>query len=838
MRQDSEQDVKDLPLPTADAATDNPTRRLFLKTLGAGAVTVTLGRALPAARAFSLRPPAAAPPGPTLPPVPRDVVTPAVPRRVQPFDLADVRLLPGPFRDAMDRDGRYLLFLEPDRLLHNFRVNAGLPPKAPLYGGWEAEGVAGHILGHYLSACSLMYRSTGDVSYRQRVDQIVGDLALCQRQDPTGLVTAIPDAKAIFAKVAADGTMTGWVPWYTMHKLFAGLRDAHLLCGSAPAKEVLVRLADWADATTHGLRDDQFQRMLETEHGGMAESLADVYALTGEPKYLALAHRFTHHAVFDPLAGRQDRLDGLHSNTQIPKLIGYGRIYELTGEDRYGVAPEFFWQTVTGTRSYAIGGNGDFEHFFPPGQFGQHLSSDDQAETCCTYNMLKLTRQLFQHTPSASYADYSERALLNHILASQEPVRGQMMYFAPMKPGHFKVYGDPTEAFWCCTGTGIENHAKYGDSIYFHDAEALYVNLFIASELRWHEKSLVVRQETQFPERDTTRLTLTCARPTKLALKVRYPSWAQGMTVAVNGKRVKIAGGPGSYVTVDRTWRDGDTVEARLPMALHLEPLPHTPDRAAVLYGPVVLAGAMGREGMDQLPDSVRQQDIYNSHPALPAPAFVAEPSALLSHFQPVPAQPLTFRSAGLGQPEDVTLIPYYRTHHQRYNLYWSVYSPDEWARQKAALADEQRARAALDARTVDEFRPGEQQSEVDHQLLSDNSRTGDAQDRHWRDAAGGWFSFVLKVDPSAAMELACTYWGGEVGARTFDILVNDAVVGTQTLNSQHPGQFFDVVYPIPAALMQGKQAVTVKFQAKPANIAGGLFGCRTLRRTPTIAAS
>ncbi|MDQ2686856.1 MAG: glycoside hydrolase family 127 protein [Armatimonadota bacterium] len=813
----------------AEPITSGVTRRRLLKTAAAGALTLALPATGAALQAKKRQP--AAP----LPPLPQDKLKPVVPNKAVPFDLGDVRLLPGPFRDAQERDGGYLLFLEPDRLLHNFHVNAGLPPKAPIYGGWESAGVAGHIGGHYLSACSMMYRSTGDARFRQRVDYMVGELAKCQAKAPDGLVTAIPDARTIFAKIAADGTVTGWVPWYTMHKLYAGLRDAYTLCGNAQARHIFLWLTDWAIATTQNLTDAQFQHMLDTEQGGMAETTADAYAMTGNPKYRTLAQRFTHHAVFDPLAARQDNLNGQHSNTNIPKMIGYERIYELTGDKPYHQAPLFFWQTVVHNRSYANGGNGDFEHFFPVTDFHNHIQSDSATETCCTYNMLKLTRSQFVKDPSAAYADYYERALLNHILASQEHSKGLMIYHTPMKPGHFKVYDDPVNAFWCCTGTGIENHSKYTDSIYFHgaDGHSLYVNLFIPSTLTWHEKGLTMRQDTRYPEGDTARLTVTCAKPTPMALKLRFPAWAKTLSVTVNGKAVSVTTTPGSYLTVDRTWHSGDVVQIHLPMAIRTEALPHTPDKQAVFYGPTLLVGALGTQGMDKLPDVSTNQAPYNNRPALEVATFVAKPGELKNYIKPVAGHPLTFHTQDLGQPNDVTLVPMYQLNHQRLNFYWSVLTPDEYAQRKAEQAKEDAQQRALDARTVDQFLPGNQQSEVDHHLQSQNSHTGDYGSLSWRDAAdGGHFSFTLSVDPNAPMDLQCTYWGGEVGARTFDILIDDAKIATQTLLNNKPGELFEVIYPLPAALTQGKSSVTVKFQAAPGKMAGGLFGCRMMKHT------
>lgn len=757
--------------------------------------------------------------------------------QVRAFDLADVKLLDGPFKQAMARDEKYLLSLDPDRLLHNFRTNAGLPAKAPIYGGWENTGVAGHILGHYLSALSLGYRATGDARLKRRVDYIVGELALCQARNGNGYVSGIPDGGAMFAGVAAghgNGVHRGWVPWYTMHKLFAGLRDAHADAGSAQAKDVLVRLSDWAVETTRHLSDAEWQVMLTQEHGGMNEALADVYALTRDPKYLALSEKFYQKSVLDPLTRREDRLAGLHGNTQVPKLIGLARLYELTGDAKDRTAASYFWDRVVHTRTYAIGGNTENEHFGPPGELSHHLGPVT-AETCNTYNMLKLTRHLFEWRPTVEYADFYERALYNHILASQDPERGMMTYYVSLKPGHFKTYSTPTGAFWCCVGTGMENHVKYGDSIYFHDANSLYVNLFIPSVLTWRDKNLTVRQETRFPESDTTRLTLACAGPTDAALKVRYPSWAHGLSININGQAQKIAARPGTYVTVARRWRNGDRIDVRLPMSLHSEPLPDDKSRVALLYGPIVLAGQLGTGGMTGAMPYADDAGRYFGVADPQVPVLLTSGAPLGAWIKPVPGQPLTFRTVGAGRPNDVTLKPFYRTAFERYTVYWDTFTPTRWRAKQAEYKAEQARERALDARTVDRMRPGEQQPEHDHNLQSEKSSTGIYQGgAHWRDAGnGGWFSFEMKVLPDVPQDLVCTYWGGEEGARSFDILIDGAVIATQSLHQNRPGQFFDRDYPIPPALLAGKRTVTVRLQAKPGNFAGGLFGCRVVKRAP-----
>src|SRR5436190_17690239 len=537
----------------------------------------------------------------------------AVPRVPVPFPLAAVRLLPGPFLDAQDRDRQYLMLLQPDRLLHNFRVNAGLEPRAPVYGGWESEepwvGIRchGHTLGHYLSAASLMYASTGDDRLKQRVDYIVGELRACQDASRTGLVCAFPDGPAQLDNAIAGRRVIG-VPWYTMHKVLAGLRDAHLHANSGPALEVFARLAAWATAATAAMSDELLQRMLGVEHGGMNEALADAAALTGEPKYLSAAQRFCHEAVLAPLAASRDPLDGLHANTQIPKVVGFQRLFELTGNERYGRAARFFWQSVVGRRSFVTGGHGDNEHFFPPSDFARHLASAKTMETCGTHNMLRLTRALFGGDPAARLFDFYERALYNGILASQDPASGMMTYFQATRPGYVRLFHTPERSFWCCTGTGMENHAKYGDSIYFKSPAALWVNLFIPSVVRWTEIGMTLRQTTSFPETPVTHLAVSIARPpVRATLHIRRPAWCSQMTVRVNGRRWAAAVSAAGYVGIDRAWRDGDRIEVTLPMTLRAEPLPGASDVIAFLYGPIVLAGRFGQQGL-----APRSQIIVN----------------------------------------------------------------------------------------------------------------------------------------------------------------------------------------------------------------------------------
>ena len=749
--------------------------------------------------------------------------------KVYPFALSDVRLLAGPFKHAQDLDAAYLLRLEPDRLLSRFRTNAGLKPKAAIYGGWESQGVSGHTLGHYLSACSLMYASTGDARYNERVRYIVGELDACQKAGGDGFLGAMPNGREIFAKVAVGDISSagfdlngGWVPWYNEHKTFAGLIDAYVYTGNEESKRVLVRLADWACKTTKVLSGEQWQKMLACEQGGMNDALAGVYALTGDPKYLELSRKFYHKAVLDPLANREDHLTGLHANTQIPKVIGAARLYELTGEDKYHTIASFFWDVVTKERSYVIGGNSDGEHFPPKEEMSKHIGPAT-TETCNTYNMLKLTRHLFSWNPLPEYADYYERALYNHILASQNPDDGMMCYYVPLKTGVPKAFSTPFDSFWCCTGTGMENHAKYGDSIYFRSAaNDLYVNLFIASELRWADKGVTVRQNTDYPAKPSTRLAFTCRKPTELVLHLRRPLWAmKAYTVTVNGVRQSIRSKPGSYVTMRRTWKSGDVIEVSMPMTIRAEPMKDDVRKVALLYGPVVLAADVD--------------------PAGPPPVIVADENGAISAIKPVPGKPLTFtasgrvfRVAGAPPEKSLTLRPFYAVFKSPAIVYWDTFSEAAWnAKQTEYLAEQARLRD-IEVRTTDSVQVGEMQSERDHRFDGLNTATGEFMGRKWRHATdGGWFLFELKIDPKVPMDLVCTYWGSERGNREFDLMVNSSSVASEVLDNNKAGVFYDKTYQLPSEITKGRESLYIRFQAHPGKIAGGLYGCRAVRRVP-----
>jgi hypothetical protein len=541
-----------------------------------------------------------------------------------------------------------------------------------------------------------------------------------------------------------------------------------------------------------------------------------------------LSRKFHHRAVLDPLAAGEDCLPGKHGNTQIPKLVGLARRHEITGDPRDRKTAAFFWDRVAHHHSYVTGGHSFDEHFGEPDHLNERLGPRTM-ETCNTYNMLKLTKHLFQIQPEADKADFYERALYNHILASLDPKEGMVCYYVPLEAGQHKTYSTPFDSFWCCTGTGMENHVRYGEAIYFHTNDELYVNLFIPSELTWSGRGIVLRQETNFPESDTTTLNFTRADGEPLTVFLRVPAWCtEAPEIIVNGERIEAAAADG-YIALNRVWEVNDTLTLRMPMALRLESMPDNPDRAAVLYGPIVLAADLGEVGESKVygtpgPETSPGDDVV-------VPVLVGAGDPVTSWVKPMDGQPLAFRTQEVGRPEDVTLLPFYKMHHRRYAVYLDHLSEAALQQREEARAEAARVRAALDARTIDAVSIGDAASEASHAFQSENSRTGIHQGRHWRDAAdGGWFSYTLDGPAGEAAELQVTYWGSDAGARTFDIKVNGEVIATETLASPAPGEFLEKAYPLPAHLEATAEPLTVRFDAHDGNMAGGIFGLRLLR--------
>ena len=754
---------------------------------------------------------------------PKMKVQPAITPEAFAFPLSDVKLLEGPFNHAMQRDVEYLLQLDPDRLLHRFRLFAGLTPKAPIYTGWESETLSGHTLGHYLSACAMYYAATGDVRFKEKTDYVVEELGLCQAARKTGYVGSIPREDSVWNEVSKGNIRTAgfdlnglWSPWYTLHKVFSGLLDAYLYADNEKAKEVVIKFADWTDHITSGLNDEQLQKMLACEFGGMNDALLNVYAITGNKKYLTVADRFYHKAIMDPLANQQDQLSGKHSNTQIPKIIGAARRFELTQDAKDKIISEFFWNTVVHNHTYVMGGNSEYEYLTEAGKLNNHLSQNT-AETCNTYNMMKLTRHLFSWQPKAELFNFYERALYNNILSSQHPQSGMMCYFTPLRMGAKKDFSTPFDSFWCCVGSGIENHVKYGEAIYNRGKDgSVYVNLFIASSLNWKEKNITITQQTTFPQSESVFLSVNTNKPQKFILRIRKPEWVNTAQFKINKKIIHPALEANGYWSISRTWKKEDNVEILLPMQLRTESMPDNPNRIAVLYGPIVMAGDLGTTKPD---------------PVKGIPVFINEHKNVTEWVQPVNKNNLTFQAKGVSTTGDITFSPLYQFTDHYYSVYWDQFTTQSWAQQQAAYEAEKERLRKLEERTIDVLRLGEMQPERDHNVTGEKTVSGEDNDRTYRDAdERGWFSFQMKVMADTKNTLMLTYWGSERGRKMFDIFADDIKIGTQELNSNDPGKFFDVNYMLPPELIKNKATITVKLVALPGKRVGALYGARVIR--------
>ena len=762
------------------------------------------------------------------------------------FPLGDVTLLDGPLKKARDLNVKVLLQYDNDRLLAPFLKEAGLKPKGELYPNWA--GLDGHVGGHYLTALA-MNAATGSKECQERMEYWISELQACAdanaKNHPEwgkGYIGGVPGSDRIWSayKKGNFGPYSGaWVPFYNIHKVYAGLRDAWVYCGNEQAKKLFLGLCDWAIDLTSGLTDAQVERTLHTEHGGMNEVLADAYAITGDKKYLDVAKRFSHKRLLLPLSQRQDCLDNMHANTQVPKVVGFERIAELTDDEAYHNASAYFWDIVTGERTLAFGGNSRREHF-PSKEACQDFVTDiDGPETCNTNNMLKLSEELHRRNPEARYADFYELATFNHILSSQHPEHGGYVYFTSARPRHYRNYSAPNEAMWCCVGTGMENHGKYGQFVYTKKADNLFVNLFVASELNWKERGIVLRQETGFPYTETSKITIAQGKG-QFTLQVRYPGWVKpdAFQVKVNGKPVTIVTGPSSYVAISRQWKKGDVVEMTFPMHNSVKYLPNLPQYIALMHGPIMLAMKTGTEDLVRLiADDSRfgQLAVGKKLPVDKAPILINNDlEAIANQLQPVAGKPLHFTiSTKMENEIRNELMPFFELHDARYMMYWLALSEDSYKSYLDKLAKEEQERQALEARTTDKVQPGEQQPESDHFMETDRSNVGNTNDVFYRDASDGhYFSYMLQTGGQTDLSLRLKYWGvGEWKSHEFDILVDDVLVKEVNNTGKYRiSEFKYETYPVPAELLKGKTQVRVKFVAKPRKQIGEIYEVRLVK--------
>jgi len=751
-----------------------------------------------------------------------------VPFAALPFSLTEVKLLDGPFLHATELGIKTLLNYEPDRLMAKFYIEAGLKPKAGHYMGWENEMLAGHSLGHYLSACSMMYQTTGDSRFLERVNYIVDELSIVQEAQTNGYIGAFTNGKKIFEEEVAKGIIRSqgfdlngiWSPFYTHHKVLAGLRDAYQLCGNQKALQIEKNFTAWIEGIVSGLNDEQIQKMLRCEYGGISETFADLYADTGDEKYLKLADVFYQKSFLDSLKAGKDVLPGKHANTNIPKLIALARIYELTGDTSDRRAAEFFWDRVVNHHSYVTGGNCNNEYFGPPDKLRNRLG-DGTTESCNVYNMLKLSEHLFKLEASPEYADFYERALFNHILATQNPEDGHVVYNLSLDMGGFKDFQDP-EWFTCCIGTGMENHSKYGRNIYYHNDDELFIFQYIASELSWKEKGLNIVQNTAYPEEQGTTLEFTCENPVRVSIAIRYPSWAEnGLEISVNGKKKKVNQKPGSFVKIERKWKSGDRLEVKIPFSMRIETMPDDSNRVALIYGPLVLAGNLG-----PVVDSASKDQMY-------VPVMMTENRDPSIWTKPLEGKTNTFITVNTGRPRDVEMKPFYSIYDRRYSVYWDLFNEAGWEAREAEYKTELENKKRINEATIDFVQPGEMQPERNHNFKGEKTTPGGFKERPNRESRSGWFSFDMKITPDTPVALVVEYWGGFPGAKTFDIMVDEKVIATENISGKKEGQFINVQYDIPDEISRGKSKITVRFRAHPGNMAGPVFGVRTIKLSP-----
>ncbi len=769
------------------------------------------------------------------------VITDAVPELARPLPLSAVRLTGGPLKRAQALDAAYLLQLDPDRMLYYLRKTAGLKPKAKEgYGGWDGAGrqLTGHIAGHYLSAVSYMYAATGDPRFKQRADYMVSELAEIQQARGNGYIGALmADVRQGNQTVLVDGLtqfdaltngiirsggfdLNGmWSPWYVEHKIFAGLRDAYRLTGNHQALDVEIKFAEWADGILSQLTEAQIQKMLNTEFGGMNEVMADLYADTGDPRWKHACQYFEHHAIIDPLAEDKDILPGKHGNTQIPKLLGDLMYYIYTGNPTNGEAAKFFWNQVVYHHSFATGGHGKDEYFGEPDKLNDCVDGRT-AESCNVYNMLKMTRELFALQPEVKYADFEERALFNHVLASIDPADGRTCYMVPVGRGVTHEYQDMFESFTCCVGTGMENHALHGYGVYYESGKKLWVNFYTPSTAEWKAMAAKLEVQTDFPEGESASVTLHLKAPKQFTLALRRPPWAgEGFKVAINGALISAVPAPDHYVELTRQWREGDKVMLTLPKRLHEEPVPDNPRRVALMWGPLVLAGDIGPEDWRG-----RNRDDLSV-----VPVFVTGDRPVADWLKPVAGQPGEFRTDGVGRERDITLVPFYRLHERAYAVYWDLYSQAEWEQRSREIAAERERQHKLELATVAYAQPGQMQSERDFNEQGEDTEPDRIMGRAAR-RGSKWFSFDLPVDSTQAMALVVTYYNDEWQKRTFDILADGQKIGEQTVEKRGTPHFFDVRYAIPTDLVKGKTKITIRFQAVNRNEIAAVFGLRMIR--------
>ncbi|MCX7974388.1 MAG: glycoside hydrolase family 127 protein [Candidatus Aminicenantes bacterium] len=800
-------------------------------------------------------------------PIAKDIQTKLL--RTKPLPLEKVRLTGGPLYRAQHLTAQYLLQLEPDRMLAYYRMRAGLQPKAEPYGGWDGPGrnLTGHIAGHYLSAASLMYAATGDVRFKERVDYLVKELKEVQDKHGDGYLSALEGGRQCFEALArgeiksASFDLNGqWSPWYTLHKTFAGLRDAYRLTGNKTALEVEIKFATWAEKILANLNDKQIQQMLNTEFGGMNEVLVDLFADTGDRRWLELARQFEHRVFVDPLKRHQDILAGKHGNTAIPKMIGSAVRYLYTGNAEDLMAASFFWDRVVHHHSYSTGGHGLNEYFGRPDELGARVDGRT-SESCNVYNMLKLTRLLFALWPDAHYADFMERALFNHVLGSIDPEDGRMCYMVPVGRAVQREYQDMFRSFTCCVGSGMENHALHGLGIYYESENKLWVNLFVPSKAEWAAKKVWIEQETDFPEGEVVKISLKLEKPQEFILALRKPWWVtEDFEIKVNSQPIKVddfvrgtlpeVDNPqyflterekkvSAYVEIKRIWKSGDLVEMRLPKKLHLEPTPDDPTVTSILWGPLVLAADLGPER-----ERIRRGEGVQPPEQKPAaspvisPLLVASPRPVNEWVKPVADKPGNFRIIGVGRtfeepakPIEIDLVPFYRLHKRVYSAYFDYLDEKDWEKRLAAYRAEKERQKMIENRTITAVQLGDQKAEKEVNFQAgDNISIQRVLGRPSR-RGSTWFSFELPTQSVVATALLVTYYTEDRQRESkFRVLIEGEKIADEHVSRAPAPRFIEKEYLIPDKLVKNKNKIAVRFEAHEGSEIAPVVFVRLLR--------
>lgn len=741
--------------------------------------------------------------------------------------MNETRILNGVFKDSESKGKEYLLYLDADRLLAPCYEAIGLEPKKERYGGWEKKSISGHSLGHFLSALSNMYLATGDLNIKEKLNYAIDELSYLQDIDKTGYVSGFE--KDCFNKVFSKNFNVtrfelgdSWVPWYSIHKIYAGLLDVYKLTNNKKALNILIKLSNWAKEGLDNLTEEEFDKMLYCEQGGMCEFFGELYEVTNEKKYLDLAIRFIDKEIIYPLMEEKDELEGKHANTQIPKILGIAKLYDITKKEKYKKASEYFWDIVTNERSYAIGGNSADEHF---GKIGSEALGVTTAETCNTYNMLKLTEYLYNWNHDVKYMDYYEKALYNHILASQDPISGMKTYFISTKPGHFKIYCSPDKSFWCCTGTGMENPAKYIRNIYYFERDSLYVNLFISSSIKIEESNIKITQITDFPREEKTKLVIEETNNETYEIKIRIPYWLNNdIKVILNKNYIEFKKDKG-YISIKRLWEKGDNLDISLDMNLHTYVSREDKNKINFMYGPLVLAGAFGRENFPET-DILEDHLKLNHYKGIDVPVIISEDDNLLNNIKKQEDRVLEFELDLKNQDTNkkVKLIPFYNLHHERYTIYFTKMTKEEYKNKNYLSYDE-----LLEDITIDKINFNEQQMEIEHKLKSYNSNSGYSLEygMGYREAEdSGYFSFELFIGGEEEVYLSINNIEYEENIG-FTIWVEDKIIVEENLKKVRSNITIYNFYDIPKEFIRGKEKIKITIKAKEKLSTGKIFSAR-----------